>query len=258
MPEKRGTWKYLVSSSISWAPKSLRTVTAEMKLKDACSLEGTYDKPRQHIKKQRHHFTNKGPYGQSYDFSSSHVRLWEPDNEKGWVPENWCLRTVVLEKSLESPLDCKEIKPINSKGDHPWIFIGRTDAEAEAPVLWPPDVKRQLIWKDPDAGKDWSRRRRGQEDEMVGWHHQLDGHEFEQTPGDGNGQGSLACCSPRGRKVSDTTEWLNNSGTFKLCYTLKSSGELLKLPTPKLVNPGFLNVGAINVNSVNKLNVNSL
>ena len=110
MPEKRGTWKYLVSSSISWAPKSLRTVTAEMKLKDACSLEGTYDKPRQHIKKQRHHFTNKGPYGQSYDFSSSHVWMWELDHKDRWAPRNWCFWTVVLEKTLEHPLDCNKIK----------------------------------------------------------------------------------------------------------------------------------------------------
>ena len=130
MPEKRGTWKYLVSSSISWAPKSLRTVTAEMKLKDACSLEGTYDKPRQHIEKQRHHFANKGPSSQSYGFSSSHVWMWDLDHKEGWAPKNWCFWTMVLEKTLESSLDCMEIKPVNPKGNQPWIFIGRTDVEA--------------------------------------------------------------------------------------------------------------------------------
>ena len=129
MPEKRGIWKYLVSSSISWASKSLRTVTTAMKLKGACSLKGTYDESRQHIKKQRHCFTNKGPYSQSYDISSSHVWMWELYDKESWVPRNWCLQIVVLEKTL----DCKEIKPINLKGNKPWIFIG----------------------KDSDAGKDW-------------------------------------------------------------------------------------------------------
>ena len=116
----------------------------------------------------------------------------------------------MLEKTLESLLDCKEIKPVNSKGNQSWIFIGRTDAEAEAPIIWPPDVENWLIGKDPDSGKDWRQEEKGMtEDEMVGWHHQLDGHEFGQALGVGDGQGSLACCSPWGRKELDTTEWLN-------------------------------------------------
>ena len=115
----------------------------------------SYDKPRQRIKKQKHYFANKGPYSQGYCFSSSHVWMWELDHKEGWVPKNWCFWTVVLEKIPESPLDCKEIQPVHPKGNQPWIFIGRTDAKAEAPILWPPDVKSQLIGKDPDAGKDW-------------------------------------------------------------------------------------------------------
>ena len=118
--------------------------------------------------------------------------------------------TVVLEKTFESPLDYKEIQPVHPKGNQSWILIARTDAKAETPVLWPPDAKNWLIWKDPDAGKEWRWEEKGMtEDEMVGWHHQLDGHEFEQAPGDGEGQGSLACCSPLGRKGSDKTERLN-------------------------------------------------
>ena len=114
------------------------------------------------------------------------------DHKEGWAPKNWCFWIVVLEKTLESPLDCKEIKPVNPKGNQPWIFIGRTDAKAEAPILWPPDVKNWLIGKDSDAGKDWRREKKGMtEDEMVGWHHQLNGHESEQTPRDSGGQRSL-------------------------------------------------------------------
>ena len=124
--------------------------------------------------------------------------------------KNWCFWTVVLQKTLESPLNSKEIKAVNPKGNQPWIFIGRTDAEAETPILWPPDVKNWLIWKDPDAGKDWSQEEKGTtEDEMVAWHHWFYGHEFEQAPGVGDGQGSLACCSPWGSNESDTTERLN-------------------------------------------------
>ena len=115
----------------------------------------------------------------------------------------------MLEKTLESPWDCKEIKPVNPKGNQTWIFIGRTDAEAEAPILWTPDVKSQLTGKDSDAEKDWRQEKKTTEDEMVGWDHQLDGHEFEQAPGVGDGQRSLVCCSPCGRKELDTTEWLN-------------------------------------------------
>ena len=148
----------------------------------------SYDQPRQHIKKQRHYFANKGPYGQSYGFSSSQVQLWEVDLKESWVPKNWCFRTVVLEKTLESPLDCREIKPVNPKENQSWIFIGRTDAEAETSILWPPDVKSWLTGKDPDAGEFWRQEEKGMtEDEMVGWHHWLAGHEFEQAPGDGEG-----------------------------------------------------------------------
>ena len=117
---------------------------------------------------------------QSYGFSSSHVWIWELDYKKSWAPKNWYFRTVVLEKTLESPLGCKEIKPVNPQGNQSWIFIGRTDAEAETLILWPPDAKNWLIWKDPDAGQDWGQEEKGMtEDEMVGWHHQLNGHEFE-------------------------------------------------------------------------------
>ena len=128
-----------------------------------------YDQPRQHIKKQRHFFANKGPSSQSYGFSSSHVCMWELDYKESWVLKNWCFWTVVLEKTLESPLDCKEIQPVHPKGDQSWIFIGRTDAEAETPMLWPSDATNGLIWKDPDAGKDWRQEEKGTtEDEMVG------------------------------------------------------------------------------------------
>ena len=170
----------------------------------------SYDKPRQCIKKQRHHFADKGPYSQSYGFSSNHVQMWELDHKGSWAPKNWCFQIVVLEKTLERPLDSKEIKPVNPKGNQPWIFIGRTDAEAETLILGPPDAKNWLFGKDPDAGKDWRQEEKGTtEDEMVGWHHQLDGHEFEQALGVGDGQRSLVCCSPWDRKESDTTERLN-------------------------------------------------
>ena len=136
--------------------------------------------------------------------------MWELDCEESWVPKNWCFWTVVLEKTPESPLDCKEIQPVYPKGDQSWVFIGRTDVEAETPVLWPPDVKSWLIWKDPKAGKDWGQEAKGMtEDEMVGWHHRLSGQGFGWTPGVGDGQGGLACCSSWGCKESDRTEWLN-------------------------------------------------
>ena len=164
------------------------------------------------IGKQRHYFTDKGPSSQSYGFSSSHVWMWELDHKEGWTLKNWCFWTVVLEKAVESPLDCKEIQPVNSKGNQPWIFIGSTDAETDTPVLWPPEGKSRLIRKDPDAGKDWGQEEKGMtEDEMVGWHHQLHGHEFEQALGDGEGQGSPARCSPWSCKESDTAERLNSS-----------------------------------------------
>ena len=137
--------------------------------------------------------------------------MWELHHKEGWEPKNWCFWTVVLVKTLESPLGYKEIKPVNPKGSQSWIFVGRTDTEAEAPILWPPHVKSQLIGKDPDAWKDWRQEEKvSTEDEMVKWHHRLDGHEFEQTPRDSEGPGSLAYCSSRDRQEFDMTEQQNN------------------------------------------------
>ena len=148
-----------------------------------------------------------------YNFSgvfsrpSSHVWMWELDHKEGWALKNWCFWTVVLEKTFANPLDCKEIQPVHPKGKQSWIFIGRTDAEAETPVLWPPDAKNWLTGKDPDAGKDWRQEEKGKtEPEMVGGHHQLNGHEFEQALGVGDGQVSLVCCIPWGGKELDMTE----------------------------------------------------
>ena len=135
----------------------------------------SYDKPRQHIIKQRHYFANKCPSSQGYGFSSGHVRMWELNCEESWALKNWCF----WEKTLESPLDCKEIQPVHPKGDQPWVFIGRTDAETETPLLWPPHEKSWLIWKDPDAGRDRGQEEKGMaEGEMAGGSHWLDGHEF--------------------------------------------------------------------------------
>ena len=142
--------------------------------------------------------------------SSSHVWMWELDCEEGWAPKNWCFWTAVLEKTLESPLDCKEIQPVHSKGDQPWDFFVRNDAKAETPVLWPPHVKSWLIGKNSDAGRDWGQEEKGTtEGEMARWHHGLDGRESEWTPGVGDGHGGLACCDSWGCKESDTTERLN-------------------------------------------------
>ena len=146
-----------------------------------------------------------GPSSQSYGFSSSHVWMWELNHKESWAPKNWCFWTVVLEKTLESPLDCKEIQPVHPKGDQSWIFIGRTDAEAEVPILWPPYEKNWLIRKVPEAGKGWRQEENGlTEDEMVQWHHWLNGHELVQTLGVGDRQGSLTCCSLWGPKELDT------------------------------------------------------
>ena len=157
------------------------------------------------ILKSRFYFADKCLSSQSYGFSSSHVWMWELDYKESWAPKNWCFWTVVLEKTLESPLDCKEIQPVHPKGDQSWVFTGRADVEAETSILWSPDVKSWLIWKDLDAGKDW-----GQEDrerQRVRW---LDGiTRFGWTLGAGDGQGGLACCSSWGHKESDMTEWLN-------------------------------------------------
>ena len=144
-----------------------------------------------------------------FSFSSGYVRMWELDYKESWVPKNWCFWTVVLEKTLASPLNCKEIQLVYSEGDQPWDFFGRNDAKAETPVLWPPHTKSWLIGKDPDAGRDWGQEEKGTtEDEMAGWHHQLDGRESEWTLGVGDGQGGLACCYSWGRKELDTTERL--------------------------------------------------
>ena len=167
-----------------------------------------YDKPRECIKKQRHYFANKGSSNQGCGFSCGHVWTWELDCEEGWALKNWW--TVVLEKTLENPLDSKEIKPVNHKGNQSWIFIGRTDAEAETPILWPPDVNSWLSGKDHDAGKDWRQKeKRVTEDEMAGWYHWLYGRESEWTLRVGDGQGGLVCCNSWGLKESDMTERLN-------------------------------------------------
>ena len=159
-----------VSDFIFWqAPKSLQMVTAPMKLKDACSLEESYDQSKEHIKKQRHYFVNKGPSSLSFDFSSSHVWMWVLDYKESWALKNWCFWTVVLEKILESPLDTKEIQPVNPKGNHSWLFIGRADVEVETPILCPSFANNWLIGKDPDAGKDWRWEEKGMtEDKKFG------------------------------------------------------------------------------------------
>ena len=169
--------------------------------------------------KKRHYFANKCPSSQGCGFSSSRVWTWELDHTESWVLKNWCFWTVVLEKTLESPLDCKEIKPVHPKGNQSWVFIGRTDVEAETPTLWLPHVKSWLTGKDPDAGRDWGREEKGTtEDEMAGWDHWLNEHEFEWTPGVGDRQGGLVCCSPWSLKELDTTEWLNwTEFVLKLC-----------------------------------------
>ena len=168
--------------------------------------------------------------------------MWELDCEESWAPKNWCFWTVVLEKTLESPLDCKEIQPVHPKGDQSWVFTGRTDAEAETPILWPPHGKSWPIGKDPDAGRDWELEEKGMtENEMVGWHLQLDGHEFCWTPGVGDGQGGLACCSSWGRKESDTTEWLNWTELkhAERNFIKLSSGFFIKSFSESFLHSGF-------------------
>ena len=164
-------------------------VTSAMKLKDNFYGRKAMTNLDSILKKQRRYFADKSPSSQSYGFSSSYVWMWDLDHKESWVQKNWCFWTVVLEKTLESPLDCKEIQPVHPKGNQSWIFIGRTDAKAEAPILWPPDVQNWLIGKDPDAGKDWRWKETGTTgDEMIWWHQWLDGHEFEQVLGIGDGQ----------------------------------------------------------------------
>ena len=181
------------------------------------SWQESYDKPRWHVKKQRHHFADKCPIVKAMVLPVVMLQMWELDHKEERVLKNCCFQAVVLEQTLKSPLDSKEIKPLNHKGNQPWIFIGRTDAEAGVPMLWPPNAKSWLIGKDPNAGKDWGQQKKGAtEGEMVGWHHQLNEHEFEQTPRDGDWQGSLACCSPWGHKELYTTEQLNNKTKNKV------------------------------------------
>ena len=153
---------------------------------------------------------------------SHHIWLWELVCKEGRVPKNWCIWTVMLEKTPESPLDFKEIKPVNLTGNQPWILIGRTDAEAEAPVFWSPDAKSRLTRKVPDAGENWGQKeKRASEEEMAGWHHRCNGHELGQTPGDGEGQEGLACCHPWGHKELDTTERLTNNRTTLTFLSLR-------------------------------------
>ena len=155
-------------------------------------------------------------------FSCGHVWMWELDCEESWAPKNRCFWTVVLEKTLESPLDCKEIQPLHPEGDQPWVFIGRTDVEAETAIFWPPDAESWLIWRDPVVGKDWRQEKGTTEDDMVGWHHQLDGHGFGWTLGVGDGQGGLACCSYGVERsltqLSDWTELTSHKGLGLLCW----------------------------------------
>ena len=191
------------------------------------------------ILKSRHYFANKGPSSQSYGFSSNHVWMWELNYKERWAPKKWCFWNVVLEKTLESPLDCKESQPVNLKGNQCWIFIGRTDVKAETTILWLPDVTNWLTGKNSDARKNGGQEEKGAiQDEMVGWHHWLDGHDFELTPGVGL-QGSLECCIPSHHKESDTTEWPN--------WTNPLSSPLTPPPIfPSLMvfsNESFLHIG---------------
>ena len=173
------------------------------------SLQLINGKNKKKNKKQRHYFANKGQCSQGYGFSCGHVWMWELDCEESWAPKNWCFWTVVLEKNLESCLDCKEIRVVHPR-DQSRVFIGMTDYEPETPVLLPLHPKSWLIGKDPDTGRDWGQEKKGMtEDQMAGWNHRLDGHEFEWTPEVGDERGVLACCSSWGRNDSDTTEQLN-------------------------------------------------
>ena len=182
----------------------------------------SYHQLRKHIKNQRHSFANKGSSSQSYGFSSSHIWIWKLYHKEGWAPKNWCFWTVVLETTFEIPLDCKEVKPVNSKGNQPWIFIGRADPEAKAPTLWPPDAKTWLIGKDLHAGKIWRQEEKGMtEEEMVEWHHQLDGMSlsklWELVMGREASGAAVHGVSKSWTQPSDWTDWTRiciNSSTF--------------------------------------------
>ena len=174
-----------VTDFIFLGSKITANVDCSHEIKRHLVLGTSYDQPRQRIKEQRHYFANKGLSSQSYGFPNSHICLRELDHKESWVPGNWCFWTVVLEKTLESPLDSKEIKPVSPKGNQSWIFIGRTDVKAETPILWPLDANIWLIGKDPDAEKDWRQKnKRVTEDKRLWWFHWFNGHEFEQTQGD--------------------------------------------------------------------------
>ena len=209
-----------------------------MRLKDACSLEEKLTNLDSKLKSRDITLPTKV---RAMVLSSGHVWMWELDYKESWAPKNWYFWTVVLEKTLESSLDCKEIHPVHPKGDQSWIFIGRTDAKVEAPILWPPDAKSWLIRKHPDVGKDWSQEEKGTtEDEMVGWHHWLNAHEFEQAPGDSEGQGSLVCYSPWDREKLDTTETEQQRRCFTywdfmpfwILFTLPEIPSIFQFPPP--------------------------
>ena len=205
MGKQRKQWLTL----FFWAPKSLQIVIAAMKLRHLL-LGKKVMTNLDSILKRDITLPTKVRLVKVMGFSSGRVWMWELDCKESWAPNYWCFWTVVLEKTLQSPLECKEIQLVHPEGDQSWVFIGRTDVEAETPILWPPDTKSWLIGKDPDAGKDWGQEEKGMtEDEMVGWHHRLNGHGFGCTPRVGDGQGGLACCSSWGRKASDMTEQLN-------------------------------------------------
>ena len=204
-------------------PKSLQMVIAAMKLRHFLLGKKVMTNLNSILESRDIILPAKVHLWSSYGFSSSHMRMWELDHKESWAVKNWCFWTVGLEKTLESPLDCKEIQPVHPKGNQSWIFIERTDAEGETQILWLPVAMNWLIWKDPGAGKDWRQEEKGMtEDEMVVWHHRLDGHEFEQALGGGDGQESLVCCSPWGHEEFDTTERLN-------CTELKNA-MTLRLP----------------------------
>ena len=218
MANRRGKVEAVIDF-ISLGSKIIADGDCHHEIKTLTPWKKSYVKFRQCIKKQRHHFADKGPHCQSYGFSSSHAPMRESDHEEGWAPKNWCFQIVALENTLESPLNCKEINPINPIGNQLWVFIGRTDAEA--PTLWPPDARRQLIGKAPDVGKDWRQQEKGTtEDEMVGCHYRLNEHKFEHDLGDGEGQGSLVCCSPW---VENSQTWLRDWTTVTTTHAQKGS-----------------------------------